>query len=654
MSDTEFQPVVRNRRGSAVKYPEQQQSLASMSFKASAISSALEISSGDLNSAIVLLLGEIDSSDTGAITSNLGSKSEVTTKVHNKIMATYKVQKCKEKNSHDIGKCIYWHTKADRRRNPFDVVKYGCLECSPDQQEPVPCQEGDNCMRAHNKHEKMFHPDIFKMTMCQRGEANGAKCSRGVFCAFAHSYEDSRKTSTSYRNIEKSSPNTVVSCMPSNIHKYAGGKPLTNGLPVPAGNVITLLNKKVIGPDILLLVAPAPITSSSPSPVAVVEQEQEQAVTVTVAAAVAAIPLSPVYAPAPVLVSEAVSTSVSVPVTPQSTSTSTSTRRRGPSEPVSNQSLEVPHSHSHSQSPPHLTSSQNEFASRSQDGPDNYFTSTSVGLSLPPAVGVGSSYLSSPSSSESKTSLPLPQMQPLSGSVSMSMSMELNTHTNAHTNAHGQSQSHIQGQVMVMDDSDLTSVSSLATAAALEAQRMTQRRTRHRGPSGPVDNYFLGLLGSPSSPSPQLPLLSNTNEIDFDISDLVSGSPSTHTGTNTSHGGGVDAYRGLQEQLSNLRSDLLLTTSELEDKNIELLSVSCRLRESQDLTSSMCAANSSMALEIHRLRADLAATQLLLCKRDEDLTYVKSILKEREREMIASPLSLMMAAPSTNEMYWRA
>ena len=99
MEESDFQPV-RNRRGDRnipVKYPEQQQSLASMSFKPSAINAALDISQGDLNSAIVLLLGEIDPinpCDPAAIAQHLGSRSEITAKVHNKLMATYKVQKC--------------------------------------------------------------------------------------------------------------------------------------------------------------------------------------------------------------------------------------------------------------------------------------------------------------------------------------------------------------------------------------------------------------------------------------------------------------------------------------------------------------------------------------------------------------------------------
>lgn len=152
----DFTPVVRNKRGNnAVKYPEQQQSLVSLCFKPSAVSEALNSCAGDLNTAIVFLLGEIDSKDPPTSTTyNSDNKNDIISKVHNKIMATYKVQKCKEKNSHDIGKCIYWHTRADRRRNPFETPLYGCMECSPDQMETALCPDGDGCRSSHNKHEK--------------------------------------------------------------------------------------------------------------------------------------------------------------------------------------------------------------------------------------------------------------------------------------------------------------------------------------------------------------------------------------------------------------------------------------------------------------------------------------------------------------------
>jgi hypothetical protein len=109
--------------------------------------------------------------------------------VHNKFMATYKIHKCKDKSNHDKRMCVFWHTKNDRRRNPFEVL-YTCTEC-PNSSETQNCESGDTCLKAHNMLERMFHPELFKISMCQRGP-NGSLCERGNLCAFAHSEEDHR------------------------------------------------------------------------------------------------------------------------------------------------------------------------------------------------------------------------------------------------------------------------------------------------------------------------------------------------------------------------------------------------------------------------------------------------------------------------------
>jgi len=103
-------------------------------------------------------------------------------------MALYKVKKCKEKafNTHDKRICMYWHSKSDRRRNPFEIP-YACTECA-NNTETATCSDGDKCLRAHNMLERMFHPELYKITICQQG----SKCERGKFCAFAHSDEDRR------------------------------------------------------------------------------------------------------------------------------------------------------------------------------------------------------------------------------------------------------------------------------------------------------------------------------------------------------------------------------------------------------------------------------------------------------------------------------
>lgn len=121
--------------------------------------------------------------------------------VHDRFMATYKVHKCKEKGSHDKRTCIYWHSRGDRRRNPFEQY-YSCSECpnsidnansnkEKDSNKDNYCENGDSCLKAHNMLERMFHPDLFKISMCQRGP-NSSQCERGNLCAFAHNEEDHR------------------------------------------------------------------------------------------------------------------------------------------------------------------------------------------------------------------------------------------------------------------------------------------------------------------------------------------------------------------------------------------------------------------------------------------------------------------------------
>lgn len=196
---------------SAPKYPEKYQTLLEMGFDSASIVKALDSTNGDLESATAVLLGEtVDAGVAATVPAALppmqvvgkhpsssngnGHSQKVTIKpdikeVHNKFMASYKTQKCKEKANHDKRMCVYWHTKGDRRRNPFEIM-YTCTEC-PDSSETVTCPGGDTCLKAHNMLERMFHPELFKISMCQRGP-NGSHCERGNLCAFAHSEEDHR------------------------------------------------------------------------------------------------------------------------------------------------------------------------------------------------------------------------------------------------------------------------------------------------------------------------------------------------------------------------------------------------------------------------------------------------------------------------------
>lgn len=194
------------------KYPDQHKTLVEMGFDTASVNNALECTSGSLEGATAILVGELppttSSSRISAAELSIRSpqpmkvvgKSQATAtkstvqkpdikEIHNKFMATYKIQKCKDKNTHDKRMCIYWHTKNDRRRNPFEIP-YSCTEC-PYSTDTMTCELGDACLKAHNMLERMFHPELFKISMCQRGP-NGSLCERGNLCAFAHSEEDHR------------------------------------------------------------------------------------------------------------------------------------------------------------------------------------------------------------------------------------------------------------------------------------------------------------------------------------------------------------------------------------------------------------------------------------------------------------------------------
>jgi hypothetical protein len=182
------------KRGNApavvVKYSNQHQKLLEMGFDSLSISEALEAAEGNLETATAVLLGEptanlprpIVKIEPMKVVGKQQPVSKVPVKqdikdVHNKFMATYKIVKCKEKGAHDKRMCIFYHSKGDRRRNPFELL-YSCAECPTPTTETTTCEAGDNCLKTHNLLERMFHPDLFKISYCQRG-ANGQKCDLG-------------------------------------------------------------------------------------------------------------------------------------------------------------------------------------------------------------------------------------------------------------------------------------------------------------------------------------------------------------------------------------------------------------------------------------------------------------------------------------------
>ena len=74
---------------------------------------------------------------------------ESVTERHERFMSSFKVHKCKERvdRNHDKRMCFNWHTKADRRRNPYEIA-YSCSECPQFAETDGICDDGDDCLKG--------------------------------------------------------------------------------------------------------------------------------------------------------------------------------------------------------------------------------------------------------------------------------------------------------------------------------------------------------------------------------------------------------------------------------------------------------------------------------------------------------------------------
>lgn len=93
---------------------------------------------------------------------------------------------------HDRKTCPFYHSQRDRRRPPS--LDYKAEQCEHhfdlETDGPVACPLGDRCDKCHNRHELLYHPDIYKQRFCS--SYNQLECHRGPFCAFAHTREEIR------------------------------------------------------------------------------------------------------------------------------------------------------------------------------------------------------------------------------------------------------------------------------------------------------------------------------------------------------------------------------------------------------------------------------------------------------------------------------
>ena len=101
----DFQPVERKKKGNgSVKkeFQEKANDMASFGLGLpAACGRALEATSGDVHAAGLMMLNEIAQS--------MGVKPRANDdeqKLHSAVIANYKVHKCRDKTTHDIGKCM--------------------------------------------------------------------------------------------------------------------------------------------------------------------------------------------------------------------------------------------------------------------------------------------------------------------------------------------------------------------------------------------------------------------------------------------------------------------------------------------------------------------------------------------------------------------
>jgi len=165
------------------------------------------------------------------------TKAEAVEAKHVRFMSTFKVQRCRKQlekqPNHDKRSCLFYHGRSDRRRNPY-LIEYSCSECT-DNSESSPCPDGDACLKAHNMLERMFHPDLFKISMCQKPHS----CERAHLCAFAHSSDDHRTAPPKTANLAYDKASTSVSASVSNFAvQQTQAQVQTQILPQPAPSAL--------------------------------------------------------------------------------------------------------------------------------------------------------------------------------------------------------------------------------------------------------------------------------------------------------------------------------------------------------------------------------------------------------------------------------
>ncbi|ETO09153.1 hypothetical protein RFI_28235 [Reticulomyxa filosa] len=100
-------------------------------------------------------------------------------------MFRYKVHGCPyRRNCSEKVICELYHHDGEKRRNPVGSVKW-----LPQSR----CANGDKCQYSHTILEQMYHPNIYKTSMCMNyTNPSGNRCKWGYYCTHAHGQHDIR------------------------------------------------------------------------------------------------------------------------------------------------------------------------------------------------------------------------------------------------------------------------------------------------------------------------------------------------------------------------------------------------------------------------------------------------------------------------------
>ncbi|EAS04616.3 zinc finger CCCH type domain protein (macronuclear) [Tetrahymena thermophila SB210] len=96
-------------------------------------------------------------------------------------LSTFKIEKCKITENHNIYRCPYYHNSNDRRR----VCQVLSEQCDQGDR----CSLKDQCPKAHSSAEVHYSKDQYKKKFCKHIK-NLNNCEYGNYCSYAHSEQD--------------------------------------------------------------------------------------------------------------------------------------------------------------------------------------------------------------------------------------------------------------------------------------------------------------------------------------------------------------------------------------------------------------------------------------------------------------------------------